>query len=53
MLPFSLWEYIFLARKIKATEIKQTPLFVIGFYRSGTTMLHKYLLMDKRWGCMH
>lgn len=53
MLPFSLWEYIFLARKIKATEIKQTPLFVIGFYRSGTTMLHKYLLMDKRWGYLN
>jgi hypothetical protein len=50
MFPFSLYEYVFLSRKIKATQIKQTPIFVIGFYRSGTTMLHKYLITDKRWG---
>ena len=52
MFPFSLTEKLFLSGKIKKTEIRQTPVFVIGHYRSGTTYLHKTLASDKRWGCI-
>lgn len=50
MFPLSLSERIFLARKIQTTTIQQTPVFIIGHYRSGTTFLHKVLASDKRWG---
>jgi len=50
MFPLSLSERIFLTRKIQTTTIQQTPVFIIGHYRSGTTFLHKVLASDKRWG---
>ncbi|MDO5113949.1 MAG: sulfotransferase [Planctomycetia bacterium] len=32
--------------KIQATELKQDPVFIIGHWRSGTTMLHEILIRD-------
>jgi hypothetical protein len=40
---FNLWERIMLRRRMKKTEIKQPPVFIIGFWRSGTTLLHNLL----------
>ena len=50
MYPFSLWERVFLKQKIKKSTIEESPVFVIGHYRSGTTYLHKVLTCDKQWG---
>ena len=47
---FLLWliQAIFLGRKIERTEIKDDPIFVIGHWRSGTTLLHELLVLDAR-----
>ncbi len=45
-----LWlvQAVFLGRKIERTEIKDDPIFVIGHWRSGTTLLHELLVLDSR-----
>ena len=50
MIPFRLWEKIVLKERINSTTIDESPVFVIGHYRSGTTFLHKVMSSDKRWG---
>jgi hypothetical protein len=37
------------SRRIRETEIKQAPLFIIGHWRSGTTWLHELLALDERF----
>ena len=39
------WLY---GRQADAIEIRQPPLFVIGHWRSGTTMLHELMVLDPR-----
>src|SRR5690349_8729902 len=34
--------------RIKRTPIRHAPLFVIGHWRSGTTLLHELLVLDER-----
>ena len=45
-----LWllQAMFMGRKIDRTEIKQHPVFVLGHWRSGTTLLHELLVCDPR-----
>jgi omega-hydroxy-beta-dihydromenaquinone-9 sulfotransferase len=45
-----LWfiQFVLLGRKIERTEIKDDPIFVIGHWRSGTTLLHELLVLDAR-----
>ena len=38
----------FLGRKIAATQIEHDPIFIIGHWRSGTTLLHELLVFDPR-----
>ncbi len=33
-------------RRIKDTEIRHDPLFIIGHWRSGTTLLHELMVLD-------
>jgi len=40
---------LFLDRKIRATRLKQPPVFVVGHWRSGTTLLHELLAQDERF----
>lgn len=47
--PLCLIEKLLLSKKITNTKI-QSPLFIIGYYRSGTTLLHKLLLSNKSFG---
>jgi hypothetical protein len=35
-------------RRIAETEIKFPPLFIVGHWRSGTTLLHELLIRDER-----
>jgi hypothetical protein len=45
---FNLWEKIWLHRRLKKTGMKEPPVFIIGFWRSGTTLLHNLLCKDPR-----
>lgn len=36
-------------RKLSRTQIDQAPIFVIGHWRSGTTLLHELLSLDDRF----
>ncbi len=35
-------------RRIDATQLKEDPIFVLGHWRSGTTLLHELLVCDPR-----
>jgi hypothetical protein len=47
---FNAWERIRLKSRIKNYELKEKPLFIIGFWRSGTTFLHNILCRDLQAG---
>jgi omega-hydroxy-beta-dihydromenaquinone-9 sulfotransferase len=38
-------------RKIEATTIDLPPVFIIGHWRSGTTLLHELMMRDQRCAC--
>src|SRR5262249_55588520 len=44
-----LQEAIF-GRRIRKTKIIQPPIFILGHWRSGTTLLHELLVLDPRHG---
>lgn len=48
--PFALAEALVFGRRIKETEVKNAPLFVIGHWRSGTTFLQNILSQDPQFG---
>ena len=50
LVNFVLWaiQAILLGRKIARTEVQDDPIFVIGHWRSGTTLLHELLVLDQR-----
>lgn len=37
-------------RKIAATELAGPPVFILGHWRSGTTLLHELMVLDPKWG---
>ncbi|MFN9717196.1 MAG: sulfotransferase family protein [Planctomycetota bacterium] len=39
-------EWLLYARKIRATTIDLPPVFILGHWRSGTTMLHNLMVLD-------
>ncbi len=45
-----LWgvQQLIYGRKIQRTEIAQDPIFIIGHWRAGTTLLHELLILDSR-----
>jgi omega-hydroxy-beta-dihydromenaquinone-9 sulfotransferase len=47
---FVLWLFqcLLFGRRIERTRIKDDPIFVIGHWRSGTTLLHELLVLDSR-----
>jgi hypothetical protein len=44
-----LQEAIF-GRRIRKTKITQPPIFILGHWRTGTTLLHELLVLDPRHG---
>jgi hypothetical protein len=44
--PFRWWEALVWRRRIKKVAITKPPVFIIGFWRSGTTMLHNLMCKD-------
>jgi|WetSurMetagenome_2_1015567.scaffolds.fasta_scaffold13445_5 hypothetical protein len=43
---FNSWERVRWGRRIKAQSVSQPPVFIIGFWRSGTTLLHNLMCQD-------
>jgi len=41
--PFRWWEELTWKRRIRRVQILNPPVFIIGFWRSGTTLLHNLL----------
>ena len=39
----------FYRKAIERTQIKDAPIFIIGHWRSGTTLLHELLVLDGRY----
>ncbi|MHA1218286.1 MAG: sulfotransferase family protein [Candidatus Heimdallarchaeaceae archaeon] len=48
--PLKMYQKLRYHRKIKKTEIKQDPIFIIGHYRTGTTYLMTLMAYDKSKG---
>lgn len=48
--PLRCWQSVAYGRRIRRTELHPEPLFLLGFWRSGTTLLHNLLATDPRWG---
>jgi hypothetical protein len=51
--PFSLMEKWMLGSKIRNTPLPADPVFILGHYRSGTTLLHKLLDSDPRFSTIN
>jgi omega-hydroxy-beta-dihydromenaquinone-9 sulfotransferase len=49
-LPLRLWETIACGSQIAKIEIDRSPVFIIGYWRSGTTHLHNLMTQDKTFG---
>lgn len=37
-----------LGRRVASTEIQEPPLFILGHWRTGTTLLHELMILDQR-----
>ena len=50
IMHFGLWllQTLFWGRRIARTQLQGDPVFVIGHWRSGTTLLHELLVLDER-----
>lgn len=48
--PMRLWQSMVYGGRIEKTPVHPQPLFLLGFWRSGTTLLHNLLSMDPQWG---
>jgi hypothetical protein len=44
--PFHLWEKIVFHKKLRNFKFEKPPLFILGHWRSGTTLLHNMLTKD-------
>jgi hypothetical protein len=45
----ALTQHLFHGRAIRRTKLKESPLFILGHWRSGTTMLHEMFHEDARF----
>lgn len=50
MVPARVLQKLIYSRKIRKVVMHQDPIFIIGFWRSGTTWLHNILSQDERLG---
>jgi hypothetical protein len=48
--PFHLWEKLFFKRKLSKVNFDKAPFFILGHWRSGTTLLHNMLTKDPNVG---
>ena len=50
MTPFALMQELVYGKRLKETVIDKPPLFVLGYWRSGTTYLQNMLSRDEQFG---
>jgi omega-hydroxy-beta-dihydromenaquinone-9 sulfotransferase len=50
--PLHWWEEFVFRKKLKQFRLEKAPLFIIGHWRSGTTLLHNVLCKDPSAGFM-
>jgi hypothetical protein len=43
-----LWQQLRYGRRVAGTPIREAPIFIIGHWRTGTTLLHEFLILDER-----
>lgn len=48
--PFQVYEHFRLRKKIANAALDESPVFIIGHWRSGTTFLHNALCQDDQFG---
>ena len=48
--PLVIYEHLRFNSKVRATEIKEDPIFIIGHWRTGTTHIQNVILNDERFG---
>jgi omega-hydroxy-beta-dihydromenaquinone-9 sulfotransferase len=41
-----MWQRIVFGRRVAHTAIADAPIFIVGHWRTGTTMLHEMLVLD-------
>ena len=41
-------QFVLFSRKLAASELHSPPIFIIGHWRSGTTLLHELMVLDAR-----
>jgi hypothetical protein len=47
--PWAVIQKFFYGKKIQETELAGQPVFIIGHWRSGTTLLHEYMIRDPQF----
>ena len=47
--PCAWLQRLIYGKRIKNTKLAGSPIFIIGHWRSGTTLLHEYLIRDSRF----
>jgi hypothetical protein len=47
----SVFDWLMFHHAVERTKLKEPPLFVLGHWRSGTTLLHELLMLDPRHTC--
>ncbi|CCK62661.1 sulfotransferase family protein [Mycobacterium canetti] len=43
-----LWQKVLFGRRVATTVIADPPIFIVGHWRTGTTLLHELLVLDER-----
>ncbi|MGE0631672.1 MAG: sulfotransferase [Pseudobdellovibrionaceae bacterium] len=51
--PFRILENIIYGKEIRAHKVHASPIFILGYYRSGTTHLQELLLQDSRFAYLN
>lgn len=48
---FACWQKLRYGGKLRKTQLVDEPIFIVGHWRSGTTLLHEYMMRDDRFAC--
>jgi hypothetical protein len=48
--PFRWWEYLTYNHRVREYKLQEAPLFILGHWRSGTTLMHNVLCQDPAAG---
>jgi hypothetical protein len=43
------WQQMVFGKQVRDTRLKHPPIFIIGHWRTGTTLLHELLTLDERF----